>query len=220
MDWETLKKKEGEKEYYKELMSFLDTEYAKEQDGGLAVYPERKNIFRALELCPLNKVRVVILGQDPYHGKGQATGLAFGINKGISCPPSLRNVVQEAGGGLMKDPTLVSWANQGVLLLNTVLTVKQGKPKSHGGKGWETFTDEVIKCVNEHCSGVCFLLWGRDAADKKSLITNETHIVLKSTHPSPLSANRSAKGLHSFTGNDHFVTVNRHIVGKRIAWAS
>ena len=221
MLWEELKNNECKKEYYKELMKFLDKEYSKADEGGLAVYPPRKDIFKALDLCSLKKVRVVILGQDPYHGKNQATGLAFGVNPGISCPPSLRNIVLEAGGGkFSKDSTLMSWANQGVLLLNTVLTVKQGKPQSHRGKGWETFTDEVIKCVNEHCDGVCFLLWGRDAESKEKLITNKTHIILKSTHPSPLSSNRSAKGLTSFIGNEHFTIVNRHIKGKRIVWVS
>ncbi|OOB79758.1 MAG: uracil-DNA glycosylase [Epulopiscium sp. Nuni2H_MBin003] len=196
---------EYNKEYYKQLMNFLDEEY-KNYD----VYPPRENIFTAFELTPLKEVKVVILGQDPYHGVNQAHGLAFSVNAGVRIPPSLINIYKEInrteGGNMPTNGNLIRWAKQGVLLLNTVLTVRAGLPNSHKDKGWEIFTDKIIKTINKKEMPVVFLLWGNNAIKKENLITNPIHCVLKTTHPSPLSANKG------FLGCGHFRDANEFLI--------
>jgi uracil-DNA glycosylase len=167
------------------------------------VYPPEDEVFAALELTPYERVKVMILGQDPYHGPGQAHGLAFSVRPGVAPPPSLRNIFRELRDELgcppPRDGSLVPWARQGVLLLNAVLTVRAGEPNSHQGKGWETFTDAVIRAVNERPGRVVFVLWGGYAAKKEALIDAGRHAVLRSAHPSPLSAKRGFFGSRPFT---------------------
>ena len=208
LTWKELIEEESKKEYYKQLKMFVDSEYAVNH-----VYPERKNIFKALELTPLNKVRVVILGQDPYHQPGQAQGLAFSVDEGVKLPPSLLNIFKELDReyhcGIPKSGNLEAWARQGVLLLNTVLTVRQGKPNSHAGHGWEIFTDEIIKLIGQQPQPIVFLLWGKQAQVKGQLIMQQIadgtlkgdRKILMAAHPSPLSA-------RNFIGCDHFVKCN------------
>lgn len=169
------------------------------------ICPKKDQIFRALETTPLHTVRVVILGQDPYHGEGQANGLAFSVNKGVELPPSLKNIFKELKDDLGIENTngdLTKWAQQGVLLLNSVLTTEKDKPGAHFGRGWETYTDTLIRQISDEKSGVIFLLWGKKAQEKKSLIDQDRHIILEASHPSPLSANES------FFGCKHFSKVN------------
>ena len=207
LTWKELIEEESKKEYYKQLKMFVDSEYAVNH-----VYPERKNIFKALELTPLNKVRVVILGQDPYHQPGQAQGLAFSVDEGVKLPPSLLNIFKELDReyhcGIPKSGNLEAWARQGVLLLNTVLTVRQGKPNSHAGHGWEIFTDEIIKLIGQQPQPIVFLLWGKQAELKKELITNPNHLVLTSSHPSPFSARRGFFGCNHFKLANEFLKEN------------
>ena len=170
-----------------ELRSFLQQEQQQYQ-----TYPPNKEIFAAMDLTPLPSVKVVILGQDPYHGPRQAHGLSFSVQKGVKPPPSLQNIFQELADDLgcttPQSGDLRAWARQGVLLLNTVLTVRARQAGSHRGKGWERFTDEVIKAVNQSCEGVVFILWGKDARSKKPMIDSMRHTIIESTHPSPYSA--------------------------------
>jgi uracil-DNA glycosylase len=169
------------------------------------VVPKKDQIFRALELCPLHKVKVVVLAQDPYHGPGQANGLAFSVNKGTDLPPSLKNIFKELKDDLGIENThgdLTKWAEQGVLLLNSVLTTELNKPGAHFGKGWEVYTDTIIRQVSDERDKVIFLLWGKKAQEKKSLINTEKHVILEASHTSPLSAN------DSFLGCKHFSKVN------------
>lgn len=173
------------------------------------VCPAPDKMFAALELVPFESIKVVILGQDPYHGEGQANGLAFSVNSGQALPPSLRNIFTELQSDLgVKNSSgdLTSWANQGVLLLNTILTVSLDKPGSHANVGWETFTSKIISEVSTHLSNVVFLLWGAYAQSKENLIDSSRHLVLKSTHPSPLSANKG------FFGCKHFSATNEYLV--------
>lgn len=203
LSWNNLLGQEKQKPYFTELMAFV----ASRRQQGVNVFPEQADVFNALRLTPANNVKVVILGQDPYHGRGQAHGLCFSVQKGIDVPPSLRNIYKELSSdieGFTIPPhgNLSSWAEQGVLLLNTVLTVEEGQAHSHKGKGWETFTDTVISQVSANCDKVVFLLWGKPAQQKIALIDTSKHNVLTSTHPSPLSAHRG------FLGCQHFSQAN------------
>ena len=174
-----------------------------------AFYPARENLFAALRLTPLENVRVVILGQDPYHGVGQAHGLSFSVPDGVKPPPSLRNIYKEIaasyGTPIPASGNLTRWATQGVLLLNTVLTVRPENAASHQGQGWEAVTDAVIRAVNDHCDHVVFMLWGSHAQKKKALLDSKKHLVLEAPHPSPLSAHRG------FLGCGHFTKANAYL---------
>lgn len=186
-----------------DIFDKLDYEYANNQ-----VYPPRDMIFNAFELTPYDKIKVVILGQDCYHGEGQAMGLSFSVPKNIKIPPSLRNIFKEIEneyGIKRENGDLSDWAEQGVFLLNTHLTVLEGNPLSHKKIGWEMFTDEVIKYIELNDSPIVYLLWGNEAQKKERIITNPNHIVLKSVHPSPLSASRG------FFGNNHFIGCNNYL---------
>ena len=204
-DWTEILKDEFTKDYYITLRNFLKEEYRK-----YTIYPDMYDIYNALRLTAYGDVKVVILGQDPYHGEGQAHGLAFSVKEGIPLPPSLRNMYKEiyaeTGNVQPESGDLTRWAKQGVLLLNTALTVRAGEANSHSGKGWEIFTDTVIKKLNEREKPVVFLLWGRNAKTKEALITNPNHQVFTAAHPSPLSAH------NGFFGCDHFNAANRELV--------
>ena len=199
--WKTVLKEEFNKSYFYALKEFVV-----EEKKQYTVYPEGPNIFNAFSYTPFNKVKVVIIGQDPYHGPGQAHGLSFSVPEGIPKPPSLQNIFKELQSDVGKEiPTsgnLESWARQGVLLLNATLTVRANQPTSHQKHGWETFTDTVIKTLSKEKSGLVFLLWGRFAQDKEQLIDTTRHFVLKAAHPSPLSA------YHGFLGCKHFSQTN------------
>ncbi len=196
---------EWDKEYFRELARKLH----EEKDRGIVIYPPGSKIFRAFDLCPLDAVKVVILGQDPYHGAGQAMGLSFSVPEGIAAPPSLKNIFKEIesdlGIRMSGSPDLEPWARQGVLLLNSVLTVRAGVAASHAGLGWQNFTDAVIKLISERCEGVVFMLWGNYARSKAGLIDSNRHLVLQAAHPSPL-----ARG--AFFGCRHFSQANAYLV--------
>ncbi len=199
---------EFEQDYMKSLRAFLV-----EQKGlGKIIYPEGEMIFNALNTTGFDKVKVVILGQDPYHGSGQAHGLSFSVPKGVKPPPSLMNIFKELNADLQvprpAHGCLNYWAEQGVLLLNAVLTVEHKQAGSHAGKGWERFTDQIIAALNQHREGLVFMLWGAYAQKKGQLIDGEKHLVLKSPHPSPLSAHRG------FLGNRHFSSANIYLQSK------
>lgn len=206
-DWDDVLKDEFEKDYYQELRSFLDKEYKEK-----IIYPLPQDIYNALRLTPYKDVKVVILGQDPYHEERQAHGLAFSVNKGIQIPPSLENIYKELNADLgCKIPNngyLVKWAKQGVLLLNAVLTVEAHKANSHKGKGWEELTNKIIECINKKDEAVVYILWGRNARDKKVLINNPKHLVLESAHPSPLSAYNGFFGSKPFSKTNTFLRNN------------
>lgn len=210
--WSELKRQESEKVYYKKLMLFLDKEY--END---IIFPKREDIFKALEWTPLDRVKVVILGQDPYHGENQAHGLSFSVLPGNKVPPSLMNIYKELATDLDIPPVrhgyLEKWAKQGVLLLNTVLTVREGQPNSHQNVGWEIFTDEVISTLNRRKEPVVFVLWGKPSQKKRSLITEEQHYILSAPHPSPLAAYRGFFGSKPFSQiNDILKYNNQEII--------
>ncbi len=192
-------------EFEKPYFAALVQELHREKQAGEVIYPPGREIFKAFELCPLDKVKVVILGQDPYHGYGQAMGLSFSVPQGVQAPPSLKNIFKEIesdlGIKMSGSPDLRPWAEQGVLLLNSVLTVRAGQPASHSRIGWQTFTDAVIKLISDRCEGVVFLLWGNYARSKAALIDTSRHHVLEAAHPSPL-----AKG--AFFGCRHFSKTN------------
>ena len=185
--WKEALQSEFDKAYFAELVSFLHREKAE----GKTIYPPGSQIFRAFELTPLDKVKVVILGQDPYHGAGQAMGLSFSVPDSVPAPPSLKNIFKEAeqdlGIRMSGRPNLESWARQGVLLLNAILTVRAGEAASHSRIGWEQFTDAVIRTVSERCDSVVFMLWGSYARSKAPLIDSKRHLVLEAAHPSPLA---------------------------------
>jgi len=213
-DWKDFLNSEQQKEYYKRLREFLAVEYKTK-----TVYPPSDSIFKAFEITSLSNVRVVIIGQDPYHTPNTANGLAFSVNKGCTIPPSLRNIYQEIdneyGSHLLKNGDLTPWAEQGVFLLNTILTVVQRTPGAHAGEGWEIFTDNVISYINNDKNPKVFLLWGKFAQKKRELITNKLHFVLESAHPSPFSA------YNGFFGNNHFVKTNEFLREngyKEIVW--
>ena len=196
--WNEILAEEMQNDYYQELQAFVQKRRAE-----VRVFPEEKNVFNALELTPFESVKVVILGQDPYHGFGQAHGLSFSVQKGIPLPPSLKNIYKELqediGGELPTEGDLSHWAKQGVLLLNTVLTVEEGNANSHKGMGWERLTNRLIESLNELKHPVIFILWGKPAQDKEKLITNPNHVILKAPHPSPLSAYRGFFGSKPFS---------------------
>ena len=203
-DWDKLLEGELQKEYYLSLREFLKTEYSTRK-----VYPPMYDIFNALRYTSHENTRVVILGQDPYHGAGQAHGLCFSVKRGVPHPPSLQNIFKELKAELGVAPPesgeLTGWAKQGVLLLNTTLTVREGAPQSHKGKGWEILTDKIISLINEKDKPTVFMLWGGNARAKKALITNTKHLILESAHPSPLSA------WNGFFGCGHFVKANEFL---------
>lgn len=202
--WKKALQEEFKKPYFKELSEFVRTEYLSAK-----VFPPPKFIFHAFELCPFDAVKVVILGQDPYHGDGQAHGLSFSVREKVRMPPSLQNIykemVNDIGGAMPKHGNLEHLAKQGVLLLNATLTVRAHTPTSHQGKGWEQFTDAVIKTLSEKKEHLVFLLWGNYAKEKRELIDFEKHLVLESAHPSPFSA------YHGFFGNKHFSKTNTYL---------
>ncbi|HEX7763710.1 MAG TPA: uracil-DNA glycosylase [Cellvibrio sp.] len=196
---------EFEQPYMKQLKAFL---LAEKQQGKI-IYPESRNIFNAFNSTPLDQVKVVILGQDPYHGPNQAHGLCFSVQPGVQVPPSLQNMFKELHRDLgFQHPghgCLQSWANQGVLMLNATLTVQQANAGSHQGQGWEQFTDKAIQLVNQECTGVVFLLWGSYAQKKAVFINHQKHQVLKAPHPSPLSAHRGFIGCGHFSQANHYL---------------
>ncbi|WP_141333802.1 uracil-DNA glycosylase [Paenibacillus sp. tmac-D7] len=203
-DWADLLADEFKQPYYLELREFLKREYASR-----TVYPDMHDLFNALHFTAYADVRAVILGQDPYHGAGQAHGLSFSVKPGIPAPPSLQNMLKELrddlGCPLPDNGYLVPWAQQGVLLLNTVLTVREGEANSHKGKGWERFTDRVISLLNEREKPIVFILWGSHAQQKMQLITNRRHLILRSVHPSPLSAHRGFFGSKPYSQANAFL---------------
>lgn len=205
--WDELLKDEYKKDYFINLKKFIINEYKTK-----TIYPKMSEIFNAFIKTPYENVKVVILGQDPYHGENEAEGLSFSVKIGIAKPPSLINIFSELESDLnIKPPnhgSLVSWAEQGVLLLNSSLTVVKDNPKSHSNKGWEIFTDEVIKIINKKDTPVVFILWGSDARSKKSLITNKKHLIIESAHPSPLSAYRGFFGSKPFSRTNEFLIKN------------
>jgi len=196
--WNEILAEEMKKDYYQELQTFVQ-----KRRQEVRVFPEENNVFNALELTPFESVKVVILGQDPYHGFGQAHGLSFSVQKGTPLPPSLKNIYKELqediGGEFPTEGDLSHWAKQGVLLLNTVLTVEEGNANSHKGMGWERLTNRLIESLNELKHPVIFILWGKPAQDKEKLITNPNHVLLKAPHPSPLSAYRGFFGSKPFS---------------------
>lgn len=203
-EWDALLADEFKKDYYLQLRRFLISEY-----NSRTIYPPMNDIFNALKTTSYSDVKAVILGQDPYHGAGQAHGMCFSVKKGTPPPPSLQNIFKEINSelGLPIPPhgELTSWAENGVLLLNTVLTVREGQANSHRGRGWEIFTDRVIELLNERETPIVFLLWGGNARAKKKLVTNPKHLVLECAHPSPLSA------YNGFFGCGHFVKANEFL---------
>ncbi len=213
--WKPHLQEEFKKDYFKELVDFVRTEYQTK-----TIYPPPNSIFRAFELCHFEKVNVVILGQDPYHGEGQANGLCFSVNEDVSMPPSLQNIHKEihndTGAPMPKSGNLDHWAHQGVLLLNATLTVQAGRAGSHQKKGWEKFTDAVIAKLSEKKENLIFLLWGKYAQEKGAVIDNEKHFILSASHPSPFSAH------NGFFGCKHFSKTNELLkfLGKpKVQWA-
>ncbi len=214
-DWDELLRPETEKEYYKNLRKFLVNEYKTHK-----IHPDMNDIFSALKLSSYKDTKILLLGQDPYHGEGQAHGLAFSVKPGMVPPPSLKNMYKEIQAELGIAPPnngyLVSWASQGILMINTVLTVRDGLANSHKGQGWEIFTDRIIELLNEKDEPVIFILWGNNAKSKKRLITNKKHFIIEGVHPSPLSASRG------FFGCGHFKKVNeilKSLGKKEIDWS-
>ncbi len=205
--WKKALSSEFDKPYFGKLVEFLHNEKA----SGQTVYPPGRSIFKAFELTPVDEVKVVILGQDPYHGPGQAMGLSFSVPDGIPAPPSLKNIFREIesdlGVKMSGRPNLEGWARQGVLLLNSVLTVRGGQPASHSKIGWQEFTDAVISYLSDNCDGIVFMLWGNFARSKRSLIDTSRHYVLEAAHPSPLAGG-------AFFGCRHFSKANQILVNE------
>jgi len=203
-DWLTAIGDEFKKPYYRELYNFVKAEY-----GKYIIYPNADDIFNAFHFTPLSKVKAVILGQDPYHNVGQAHGLSFSVKPGIDIPPSLVNIYKELhddlGCYIPNHGHLEKWARQGVLLLNTVLTVRAHQANSHQGRGWEQFTDAVINAINQQDRPIVFILWGRPAQQKKKMLTNKKHLILEAPHPSPLSAYRGFFGSRPFSKTNEFL---------------
>ena len=206
-DWAPILQEEYAKPYYKQLYEFIHREYAER-----VIYPPAEDIFNALHLTPLSRVKVVIIGQDPYHEPGQAHGLCFSVQKGVDIPPSLQNIYKElhddVGFEIPDHGCLTPWAEQGVLLLNAVLTVRAHAAASHQNKGWEQFTDAIIRAVNKVDRPVVFILWGRPAQQKKALLNNPKHLIIESPHPSPLSASRGFFGSRPFSRTNAFLVAN------------
>ncbi len=213
-NWDLKLKDEFKKEYFTNLMNFIKNEYKTK-----TIYPKQNEVFNAFRYTDFNNVKVVIIGQDPYHGPNQAEGLSFSVSNEVLKPPSLQNIFKELESDLgipfPKHNSLKPWAKQGVLLLNAVLTVEEHKPTSHKDKGWETFTDDVIKIINEKQEPVVFILWGAFARSKKSLITNPKHLIIESAHPSPFSARNGFFGSKPFSRTNEFLRKN-HL--KEIDW--
>ena len=215
MTWEKLIADEDQKDYYQKLMEEIDKRYENS-----IVYPQKQNIFKAFSLTPIDNLKVVILGQDPYHGFGQAQGLSFSTPKEIKNPPSMMNILKEINDDLGKksvceDGDLTAWVKDGVLLLNTILTVEESKPKSHHNLGWEIFTDNIIKYISDNKENIIFILWGSPAISKSKLINKSKHHILTSPHPSPLSSYRG------FFGCKHFSKTNeilKNLEKKEINW--
>jgi uracil-DNA glycosylase len=213
-DWKELLQEEFDKPYFAELVDFVKAEYASQQ-----IFPAARNIFRAFDKCPLDTLKVVIIGQDPYHGDGQANGLCFSVDDGVDFPPSLRNILKEVsedtGSPVPSSGNLDRWAEQGVLMLNAVLTVRAHEAASHAGRGWERFTDAVVRLVAEKKKGVVYMLWGSYAQKKGAMVDSSQNLVLKAVHPSPLSVYRG------FFGSRHFSKANAYLetLGKEpIKW--
>ncbi len=205
--WDEILNEEYHKDYFKNIVAFVNKVYKEK-----VIFPPKNRILSALDITDYDKVKVVILGQDPYHGIGEANGLAFSVNDGVKIPPSLKNIYKELYDDL-KVPipntgNLESWANEGVLLLNSVLTVEKDKPASHKNIGWENFTDSIIKKINEKEEPVVFILWGNFAKSKKSLITNPKHLIIESSHPSPFSVNYGFFGSRPFSKTNKFLKEN------------
>lgn len=213
-DWAPLLESEFAQPFYLQLRQFLVDEYRTR-----VIYPDQYDIFNALHLTPYEKTKVVILGQDPYHGRGQAHGLSFSVKPGVAAPPSLQNIYKELqadlGCPIPNHGYLVKWAEQGVLLLNAVLTVREGTPNSHKGIGWETFTDRVIERLNQREEPIVFILWGKHAQEKGERITASHHLIIRSPHPSPFSANRGFFGSRPFSRTNAFL---RSIGRTEIDW--
>lgn len=208
MEWQDIINEESKKEYFKNLSQFIEQERQQYK-----IYPNHSDIFNAFRYSSISNTKVLIVGMDPYHGPNQAHGLAFSVQKGIKIPPSLKNIFKEINSdlGLNINPLhgdLTSWAEQGVLLLNTVLTVRDGEPASHKNKGWEVFTDKVIKLINEQNRPIVFLLWGGFALSKKPLLNNTKHLILEAAHPSPLSAHNGFFGCKHFSKTNNFLNKN------------
>ena len=204
--WKDILADEFNKKSFFDLVDFVKKEYKTK-----TIYPKANNIFRAFDLCPFDKIKVVILGQDPYHGYNQANGLCFSVNKNVPAPPSLRNIFMELEDDLNIKSNcndLERWANQGIFLINSTLTVEAGKAGSHQNKGWEVFTDRVIEIISDKKENIVFILWGRFAQEKQRFIDQSKHLILKSAHPSPFSANKG------FLGNKHFSKTNLYLKQK------
>lgn len=204
--WDIVLKDEFQKEYFKKLGIFVKQEYQNKQ-----IFPPYEHIFDALRFTDYDEVKVVILGQDPYHGENEAHGLSFSVHNDVKTPPSLINILKELRNDLnviRNESDLTTWAKQGVLLLNSIMTVEKDKPLSHKNKGWETFTDTIIQKLNEREEPVIFVLWGSFARSKKEFITNPRHVIIESVHPSPLSANRG------FFGSKPFSKINKNLLNR------
>ena len=212
--WDLILQDEFKKEYFENLMSFVKNEYKEK-----TIYPKQNEVFNAFRYTDFDNVKVVILGQDPYHGPNQAEGLSFSVSNEVLKPPSLKNIFKELESDLKipfpEHNSLKNWAKEGVLLLNAVLTVEEHKPTSHKDKGWEIFTDDIIKILNERNTPTVFILWGAYARDKKSLITNPKHLVIESAHPSPFSARNGFFGSKPFSKTNEFLKKNNI---KEIDW--
>lgn len=213
-DWKAILREEFEKPYFAALTDFVKAEYAAGQ-----IFPMGRNIFRAFDKCPFDELKVVIIGQDPYHGEGQANGLCFSVAQGVPFPPSLQNIFKEVnsdtGAAIPTSGELDRWAEQGVLLLNSVLTVRAHQAASHAGRGWEQFTDAVVRAIAQNKSGIVYMLWGSYAQKKGAIASAASNLILKSVHPSPLSSYRG------FFGCRHFSKANQYLVeqGKEpIVW--
>lgn len=204
-DWKALLQEEFEKPYFRELTDFVRAEYASQQ-----IFPRGGNIFRAFDKCPVDKLKVVIIGQDPYHNDGQANGLCFSVGEGVPFPPSLKNIFQEinsdTGAPIPTSGNLDRWAEQGVLLLNSVLTVRAHMAASHAGHGWERFTDAVVNAIATHKDGIVYMLWGSYAQRKGAIASPERNCILKAVHPSPLSAYRGFFGCRHFSKANEYLT--------------
>lgn len=209
--WDRVIREESAKPYWAKLMNFLRSE----EQAGRVIYPAAADWFRALELTPMDQTRVVVLGQDPYHGEGQAHGLAFSVRRGVVVPRSLQNIYRELrddiGVNTPRHGNLEAWARQGVLLLNAVLTVEAGRANVHEGRGWEVFTDRVVRELNDRCEGLVFVLWGAYAQKKGAIVDRSRHLVIESAHPSPLSARRG------FFGSRPFSRINEYLIGRGVA---
>ena len=213
-NWDNILDSEYHKDYFKNIVKFINQAYKDRE-----IFPPKSKILRALSLCDYNNVKVVILGQDPYHGVGEANGLSFAVSDGIKLPPSLKNIYKELYDDLGIVPSntgnLECWAREGVLLLNAVLTVEKDKPASHKNIGWDKFTDSIIKILNEKETPIVFILWGNFAKSKKQYITNPKHLIIESSHPSPFSANYGFFGSKPFSKTNNFLKKNNI---KEINW--